>query len=219
MSTISTVKKHLKHALAPVLYRHYPIGLQPERLYFWIDALNSTKELSGAVLEVGVASGGTAAFSRNFLRRTGSAREYFCIDTFDGFPKDQFEEDVKLGNSWENFDQFSASSIGLVRQVLNMHGATDVKLLKGNISEVRPDQLPEKISACLLDVDLAIPIYDGLKLIWPLLEDGGIIVVDDCYEDNEGDWQALKGYRKFCEENDIEQNFIFGVGYIRKPTK
>jgi hypothetical protein len=213
-----SITKYFKTFLAPLLYRHYPIRLQPERLYFWLDSLKSTQQLSGVVVEVGVANGGTAAFARNFLRRTGSMREYLCIDTFDGFVRDQFEEDVKLGNSWKNFHAFSANSMSLVRQVLNRHGATDVKLLKSDISKMQPDQLPAKISACLLDVDLAVPIYDGLKLIWPLLEDGGIIVVDDCDEDNQNEWQALNGYVRFCEENNLDQNFFFGVGYIRKSA-
>jgi hypothetical protein len=59
-----------------------------------------------------------------------------------------------------------------------MHGAEDVKLIQADISKIDKARFPTSISACLLDVDLAVPIYDGLTLIWPRLETGGVIVVE-----------------------------------------
>lgn len=212
----TVVKKNIKMCLAPLIYRHYPIGLQPPRLYFWLDALYKTRNLSGAVVEIGVAGGGTSAFSFNFLRQIASKREYIGIDTFGGFIEEQFAEDVKFGNNWKNFRLFAANSIDLVRKILKMHDAQEVKLLQGDISKIDQAKIPHSISACLLDVDLAVPIYDGLKLVWPLVENGGVIVVDDCYDDNKGDWQALVGYRKFCHEMSLAEHFFCGTGYLVK---
>ena len=202
--------------LAPLVYRNYPIGLREPRFYLWMDALYKTRHLSGPVVEVGVAAGGTSAFSFNFLRQIDSKRDYIGLDTFGGFSEEQFAEDVRLGNDWKNFSLFSANSPSLVRKVLKMHGAENVKLIQGDISKIDKARLPTNISACLLDVDLAIPIYDGLALIWPLLETGGIIVVDDCFEDHTRSWQALIGYRKFCQEMALDQHFFCGAGYLVK---
>ena len=114
---------------------------------------------------------------------------------------------------------FSANSQNLVRKVLKMHGAGEVKLIQGDISKIDKAKFPKSISACLLDVDLAVPIYDGLSLVWPLLETGGVIVVDDCYESRGGGgWQALTGYRKFCQEMELDQHFFYGAAYLVKGS-
>jgi hypothetical protein len=215
----SSIKLNLKMMLAPLLYRYYPIGLQPPRFYLWMDALYKTKDLLGPVVEVGIAAGGTSAFSFNFLRQIDSRRDYICVDTFDGFPEEQFAEDVRLGNDPKKFTMFSANSQDLVRKILNMHGAGDVKLIQGDISKIDKARFPTSISACLLDVDLAVPIYDGLTLIWPRLETGGVIVVDDCYESSgTGDWQALIGYRRFCQQMKLDQKFFCGAAYLVKGS-
>jgi O-methyltransferase len=219
VSVKNFLKLRAKMALAPLIYKYYPIRLQPSRLYLWLDALYKTRSLRGAVVEVGIAAGGTSALSFKMLRQIRSMREYVCIDTFSGFPKEQFEEDVRLGNSWKHSGDFSDSSIELVQRVLELHGASDIRLIKGDISKIDPAKLPSSVSACLLDVDLAVPIYDGLKLIWPLLESGGVVVVDDCYENNVDEWQALKGYRKFCSEAGLNEHFFGGAGYLVKGNQ
>jgi O-methyltransferase len=219
MSVKSFVKRNVKLIFAPLVYRSYPIVLQPSRLYFWLDVLHMTRYLTGAVIEVGVAEGGTSAFSFNFLNEIASRREYIGIDTFSGFVKEHFAEDVRLGNDPSKREAFSATSIDVVRKVLRMHGAEKVRLIQADISKIDESLLPTSISACLLDVDLAIPIYDGLKVLWPRLEDGGIIVVDDCYENNADDWQAIIGYRKFCEEKGLNEQFFCGTGYLVKGSQ
>ena len=216
MTIKSIVRRNVKSLLAPLIYRHYPIWLQPPRLYFWLDALYKTRNLSGAVVEIGVAGGGTSALSFNFLRQIASQREYIGVDTFSGFTEEQFTADVERGNDPQKFSAFSANSMGIVKKVLKIHGAQEVKLIQGDISKVDASAMPDRISACLLDVDLFVPIYDGLKLVWPLLEDGGVIVVDDCYENNKSDWQALAGYRKFCGEMGLDEHFFCGVAYLVK---
>lgn len=128
-------------------------------------------------MEIGVAGGGTSALSFNFLRQIASQCEYIGVDTFSGFTEEQFTADVERGNDPQKFSAFSANSMGIVKKVLKIHGAQEVKLIQGDISKVDASAMPERISACLLDVDLFVPIYDGLKLVWPLLEDGGVIVV------------------------------------------
>jgi O-methyltransferase len=218
LSTI--LMTNLKLLLAPLIYRNYPINLESPRLYFWLDTLYKTRHLSGAVLEIGVHHGGTSAISFNFLRQIASRREYIGIDTFSGFRKEQFAADAELGNDWRNFQFFTTNSPKLARKVLSLHDAQGVKLLQGDVSDMDRASIPDRISACLVDVDLAVPVYDGLRLVWPHMENGGVIVVDDCLENNEGDWQAIIGYRRFCKEAGLDEHFFCGVGFLVKgdPT-
>lgn len=217
LNILAAIRGQIKLTLVPILYKHYPIGLRPRRFGTWLNCLRETQGLFGAVLEVGVASGGTAAFSHKYLREGGDQRPYVCVDTFNGFVKEQFAEDVKLGNSWAHFATFSASSKQLVRKVLDLHGGADVILIQGDISKLTTKDIPSSISACLLDVDLAVPIYDGLRLIWPLLEAGGFICVDDCYEEDTGNWQALKGLQRFCQENGLQPVMKDRLGILQRP--
>jgi len=42
---------------------------------------------------------------------------------------------------------------------MDKHGGKDVKMIQGDIAKLADNQLPAKISACLLDVDLVDAIY------------------------------------------------------------
>ncbi|NQW12360.1 MAG: class I SAM-dependent methyltransferase [Alphaproteobacteria bacterium] len=209
--TISTfVKYKAKRLLAPLLFRYPPIGLQPERLHLWLDTLIATRNVPGAVVEIGCHLGGTAAFSARMMTRQGDRRPYVCIDTFGGFVSSEFEEDLKLGNTESNRHLFADNSPDLTRWVLDRHGAPDVKLIQGDIVSLNPSLIPEQISACLIDIDLAQPIETAMEIVTKRLAPGGRILVDDCPEDY--DWQARKGYEAFMTKSGLTPSYKAGMG-------
>src|SRR5262245_22287380 len=208
------VKRLVKSLLRPLLYRYPPIGLQPERLQLWLRTLIETAAVAGDVVEVGCSLGGTAAFSWRMLQNLRVRKRYVCIDTFSGFVPTQFADDLDRGNRETNRWLFADNSQGLVRSILDQHGAREVALLKGDIADMSESRLPERISAALLDVDLAVPIYAGLRKLYPRLAPGGVIVVDDCPEGY--DWQARQGYERFCRDAQLEPRYELGVGLVRK---
>jgi O-methyltransferase len=210
------VKRLAKTLLRPLIYRYPPIGLQPERLQLWLRTLIDTSAVEGDIVEVGCSLGGTAAFSWRMLRNLGIAKRYVCVDTFSGFVPEQFDNDVKRGNQEANRWLFADSSSELVRAILDQHDAKEVALVQGDIVTIPESQLPPRISAALLDVDLAVPIYEGLKKLYPRLAPGGVIAVDDCPENY--DWQARQGYDRFCRDAGIAPRYELGVGLIRKTT-
>jgi O-methyltransferase len=215
MGTLKTgVKRLAKSLLRPLIYRYPPIGLQPERLQLWLRTLIETSGVEGDIVEVGCSLGGTAAFSWRMLRNLGVAKRYVCIDTFSGFVPEQFDDDLGRGNREANRWLFADNSIGLVRAILDQHGAQEIALVRGDIVKIPESRLPERISAALLDVDLALPIYEGLKKLYPKLSPGGIIAVDDCPENY--DWQARQGYDRFCKETGLAPRYELGVGLISK---
>jgi hypothetical protein len=206
----------VKHrVLGPLLYRHPPVGLQPDRLYAWHDALLRTGDVPGAVVEVGCNVGGTAAVSWRLLERVGIPRRYVAVDTFSGFVLDQFDADVELGNDPGNRHMFADNSQALTRAVLDRHGAHGVELLRGDITTLDADALPRVVAAALVDVDLADPVYAALDRLWPRLSPGGIILVDDCPE--RCDWQARAGYRRFVEERGLPERYTFEMGVVERP--
>jgi O-methyltransferase len=202
--------------LAPERFIPQPAsGLQPERLYLYLDALWNRRELPGYALEVGCYRGGTAALASSMLRRTGFARRYRCIDTFGGFVSDQFDADVKHGTpeAFRNF--FASTSLPMVRRLLDHYGCQDVELVQGDINKVPESALPEQIAVCLLDVDLEVPTHRGLERIYPRLVEGGIILVDDCPEST--NWVGARvGYRNFVRAHGLDEVYQMGMGILKR---
>lgn len=202
----------MKLALRPVLYRHPPIGLEPERLHLWKRTLIETRNVPGAILEIGCAAGGTAAWCDRMLHNIGAEKPYVCVDTFGGFTSDQFAMDAAMGTPSRNRHLFSANSLTLVRRVVTGLGAPDIQLRRGDICTLPAERLPEQIAACLIDVDLSQPVYMALRKVYPRLAPNGVIVVDDCAEDSF--WRARLGYRRFITEQGLSERYEFGMGLV-----
>ena len=209
-------KTLLKRLFAPVLYRHPPIGLQPSELGVYLHELLVRSNVQGEIAEVGCSLGGTAVVASQLVRKYSPDKSYTCFDTFGGFVDEQFEKDRSLGTPADRADFYSSSSIRLVRRILDLHGCQEVRLVQGDISNISDAFLEEKYSVVLMDVDLAIPTYAGLKRFYPRLSQGGIILVDDCRQDPEQGWRAFLGYQQFCLEEGIEARVQYGFGILEK---
>jgi predicted O-methyltransferase YrrM len=109
---------------------------------------------------------------------------------------------------------FSANSVKLVRKILEQHGCGDIRLVQGDATKLAPEDL-SYYSVVLTDVDLSEPSYEIMKIFWPRLVPGGIMLCDDCVKRR--GWLAIDGYRKFCTEMQLPEEYYHGLGIIRKP--
>ena len=149
------------------------------------------------------------------LVQTGHPKRYVCIDTFEGFLMDQFAIDQAHGVNDSLKNSFSDNSIKLVTRLLRRYGCDKIELTKGDIVALDKDDLPRRIAVCLLDVDLEIPVYAGLKKIYPRLVEGGVIMVDDCLENSA--WVGARiGYQRFVKEQDLPEKYFMGMGLVKK---
>jgi predicted O-methyltransferase YrrM len=191
--------------------------LNPERYAIFLRALAQRRELPGAIVEVGCFRGKTSADAYRSLKDWGAERRYVCIDTFEGFVPEQFEEDRKLGTNPDFGKQFSFNTQRSVERMFRRLGYDKVEVVRGDIVEMPESDLPAQISVCLMDVDLAIPIHEGLKKVYPRLVPGGIVLVDDCGED-EADWAGARiGYQRFVEEAGLPERYDAGFGIVESP--
>jgi O-methyltransferase len=213
---MSKVQVAAKWALAPLIYKYPPSGLQPERLATYLSGLLERHTLSGDVAEIGCNVGGTAVLAARMLKRVGWHHRYICYDTFGGFVPEQFNSDVKRGMETNRRKMFSYNSMALVRKVLKQHGTSEVELVKGDIVHVADQDLSDSYSVVLVDVDLADPTYVAMKRFWPRIVNGGVMFVDDCPEGY--GWKARIGYEKFCAEMSITPCYEYGFGVIKKPA-
>jgi O-methyltransferase len=193
--------------------------IEPERYAIFLRALAQRREIPGAIVEVGCFRGHTAAEAFRSLKNWGAERRYVCIDTFSGFVPEQFAEDKEFGTNPNFHAQFSFNSRRSVERMFRRLGYDEIEVIEGDIVEMPDSRLPEQISVCLLDVDLAIPIHEGLKKVYPRMAPGGIILVDDCEEEGQTEWAgALVGYKRFVEEAGLSESYDAGFGIIETPA-
>ena len=210
---VPALKAVVKRAAAPRLYPYPASALQPQRLYAYLDALWQRRQVEGAVLEVGCWLGGTAALAYRMLAQTGFRKRYVCVDTFSGFTPEQFDHDLRHGTPGRERTSHSANSIAVVRRLLDHYGCPEVELVEGDIATVDDRLLPERVAVCLLDVDLELPTYEGLRRAVPRLAPGGVLLVDDCAENDE--WPGARpGYVRFVREHGLPERYFMDMGVV-----
>ena len=74
----------------------------------------------------------------------------------------------------------AGNSLDTVSRLLRHYGVADVELVQADIARVPESRLPERVAVGLVDVDLEVPVYEGLQRLYPHLADGGVLLVDDC---------------------------------------
>jgi O-methyltransferase len=207
----------LKRLLAPVIYRRPVPELPAERLYLYLDALKRTRDLPGAVVEVGCFQCGTSAWAAGMLRGIGVEREYICVDTFGGFVGDQFSDDVRAGTDVSHRLGFSANSRALVQRLLDQWHLPEIILLQADIVALPGERLPDRIAVALVDVDLEAPTLAALEKIFPALVQGGVILVDDCADDPTNPFRGARiGFQRFVAKQHLPERYVFGMGVIER---
>ena len=107
--------------------------------------------------------------------------------------------------------------MSLARRVLDLHGAGRVELLQADVCALSADALPREISVCLIDVDLYAPIMASLDKVWPRLQPGGFVLVDDCHPSGNDSWQAGEAFAEFVAKRGLAHRVEFGMGIFQVP--
>jgi predicted O-methyltransferase YrrM len=178
------------------------------RLGEYLQALRDRRDVPGAILEIGCFRGASTVEACRMLREIGDTRPYICIDTFAGFVEGQFEVDVTHGTPESFRDGFAANPRNVFERTMK-HFGFPVQTVQADICTIADDELPEEISVCLVDVDLAVPIRDGLEKVVPRLAPGGIALVDDC--DEATDWRGARvGYQEYVQAHGLPERYTVG---------
>jgi hypothetical protein len=210
----TALEARVRLALVPLLFRFPPAGLRPDRLAIYLKALIDRAHMDGDVAEIGCDRGGVSIYANRALKASGWTGTYTCYDTFGGFVKEQFEADRQAGISEVRRNMFADNSEELIRKIFDYHRSSDIQTVAGDIAKAGPEKFSAHYIAALIDVDLSIPTYEGLKRIYPRLLEGGIICVDDC---EEGDnWKARSGYQRFTQESGLREKYDHGLGIVTK---
>lgn len=146
---------------------------------------------SGAIVEFGCYVGTTSVYIQRLLDTYGQ-REFHVYDSFAGLP-DKSSQDLSPAG-----EQFKIGELTALKKYFIMNfkkaGLKLPHIHKGWFSEISGDDVPDTIAFAFLDGDYYESIMDSLKLIWPKLAPGAVIIVDDYMN------EALPGAQKAVDE-------------------
>jgi hypothetical protein len=178
------------------------------RIQAVIDAVRYCEErgIPGAFAECGVWRGGSVLAMILTLQELGAEpREIHLYDTFEGMTKPGEEDGAALagwfdtqdgdGRAWPELFGADVFSEEGVRQTLLATGYPDGKLhfVRGPVEETIPAHLPGGLALLRLDTDWYDSTRHELQHLYPLLADGGVLIIDD-YGHWEGARRAVDEY-------------------------
>lgn len=179
----------------------------------------------GAIVECGVFKGISLSRFAMFRNLFGNpfSKKIIGFDTFDTFPQTMYEPDKKLREKFINEAGKLSISVEQMTKVLEHKGCNKfVELIPGDICETIPIYVKEhpelKISLLNLDVDIYEPSIVVLDCLYPRVEKGGIILLDD-YGVFPGETKAVDDY--FKDKDVLIQKLQFSMTpcYIIKKGK
>lgn len=148
--------------------------------------------VEGDVVELGCYKGETSVEMYKIIQATTPDKRLWLYDSFEGLPDKGPQDNSAAGDQFKA-GELPATKKEVVRRMAQA-GARDVRVKKAWFSELLPADLPDKIAFAFLDGDFYGSIMDSLKLVWPKLASGAVVVVDD-YRN-----EALPGAAKAVDE-------------------
>lgn len=190
-------------------FPHDTPNAQPEHVKTILESIEQTKDIPGAVVELGCHAGLTSIYIRRLLDRLGSDKEFHVYDSFQGLP----DKDTKDGDEDPNFCK-GYFNLGGTWQLLKRFNDANLRLPKIHEGWFKDQTYPDKISFGFLDGDFYQSILDSLEKVWPRLQPGGIICIHDY------GWDKLPGVeqavREYFGSTDMVTVSTFGLAVIQK---
>lgn len=184
-----------------------------ERMYALYKAVEYVlrARIPGDFVECGVWRGGSGMIVALSLLKWGVRdRVIHLYDTYEGMSAPgERDRDVHGGNAQEMFEGTRRSngtgwcSAGLKEVRTNIlstgYPENNVSFIEGKVEETLPARCPHSISLLRLDTDWFESTYHELVHLYPLLQSGGVLILDDY-----GHWQgAREAVERYFSENSI----------------
>ncbi len=133
----------------------------------------------GDVVEFGCFVGTTSLFIRRLLDEKGQSgkRAFHVYDSFEGLPTKTRQDESTVGAAFQG-GELKASKKDFVRQFQAAHLQPPI-IHKNWFNKLADTDVPATIAFAFLDGDFYQSIMDSLKLVWPRMSPGGIVLIDD----------------------------------------
>jgi O-methyltransferase len=179
--------------------------ITPKELAVILRELKKTLDggVAGDVTELGCYVGTAALFLQRAIVASGQRKTLHVYDSFAGLPEKTTPDLSPAGEQFKG-GELAATKAQLIKNFKQAHVPLPV-IHKGWFEELIPSDMPPAISFAFLDGDFYSSIRASLKLVWPLLTPGAIVVVDD-YQT-----EALPGVRQALKEWSRDHSFALRV--------
>lgn len=172
-----------------------------ERMYALYEAVRHVvrARVVGDIVECGVWRGGSSMLAARTLLSIGERRDIWLYDTFEGMPepsaRDIDHSGLRAADVWDEIKQDLSSDIlalasreeaeaNLARTAFP---SEQLHFVGGRVEDNIPARAPERIAILRLDTDWFDSTYHELIHLYPRLEVGGVLIVDDY-----GHWQGAR---------------------------
>ena len=159
-------------------------------------------DIPGTIVECGVFKGASLARFAMFRNLFGNpfSKKIIAFDTFGEFPETNFEADKNFRKNFVEAAGEQSIAVDQMMEVLKHKRCEQfVELVSGDICETIPKYIKEnpelKISLLNLDTDIYEPAVTILEYLYPKIERGGILILDD-YGVFPGETKAVDEYFK-----------------------
>jgi len=170
----------------------------------------------GAVLEIGVGGGATSVVINTFMQQESIKRDFYAVDTFEGFMKDDIDFERENRNKIDSYLGYQTNSETWYLKTLAAHGIEKANVIQSDAKQVDYQRFAP-LAFCLLDVDLYKPVEAVLPRLYDVLAPGGTIIIDDCATQASLYDGAGEAYRNFCAKIGIVPELVHQkLGVIRK---
>lgn len=169
--------------------------------------------LDGDFVECGVNKGGNARMIIEYLGPTSHRRNFYLLDTFEGFSEDLLlpEEKASVAASYRYPNCLEA-----VRKTFAAYPF--VKIIPGAVPATLPEIQAERIAFLSIDMNCVEPEIAAATYLWDKVVPGGIILLDD-YGFSQHHLQK-KAFDRFAETKGVRiLSLPTGQGLIFKPLQ
>lgn len=185
-----------------------------------LELFESFSAIEGNIVECGTWKGGMIAGAAKLL---GDNRQYYLFDSFEGLP-DAKEIDGQAAIEWQkdttspDYHNNCRASIHDAEEAMKLADITNYQIIKGWFEESLPNSknlFP--IAILRLDADWYSSTMTCLDNLYPMVNKGGIIILDDYYT-----WDGCsKALHDYLSRNELADRLHShkGVAYIKKNDR
>ncbi|MFZ1243294.1 MAG: TylF/MycF/NovP-related O-methyltransferase [Candidatus Saccharimonas sp.] len=149
--------------------------ISEQELRIVLTQLQQTASIEGDVVEFGCYNGATSVAMGKVLQATN--KRLFLYDSFQGLPEKTSEDRSLIGMQFTTGELRASKK--LVADRFKQAGLKRPVIKKAWFDELTARDLPDKISFAFLDGDYYESVLVSLSLVYPRLQQGAVIVVDD----------------------------------------
>jgi hypothetical protein len=166
--------------------------------------------LDGDFVECGVDRGGLAMTILHYTDFVKSAKQFYLLDTYEGFPKEQHGQVASVQDVHKYNDSYADVKRSFAKY------SDQVQIVKGVVPASLAEVHAQRIAYLSLDLNSALPEIEALTLLWDRLVPGAVVISDDyCFTGYE---KHTKAYDQFARSKDLRMLPLpTGQGLLFKP--